>query len=425
MYQTARRAAVSVIAAALFLSVTAMVPAQAANEAKIEVGDFSEAVESARLGAAKRPQARDVDTTSESMSVQAAAGPEDCLTGFFDDDLLALRYAGPNRYETAVCVSFWNWWDHDDNSDPDALKAQAVVLARGDIFPDALSGGPLAAHVEGPLLLTRPTSLPSAVLTEIKRVLAPGGDIYLLGGTSSISNSIRNQLAAEGYQITRLFGPNRYETAIEVAKQLPDTSNFFFATGRNFPDALGAGTAAAALTLAAKHSGDPDFRPFPLLLTADDTLPGVVADFVLDRADQFGEATLVTAGGWATRAVEDAFGEDSIAASYWGTNRYETAALIAEDIFTDFDTGELVGWGVGLATGTNFPDALAATPMLAIFGQPLLLTNPTSLNSHTRAFLNAHRGEGGIPGEVRLLEVFGGTSTVSNSVMNAAADAFS
>ena len=56
-----------------------------------------------------------------------------------------IRLAGVDRVDTAVKIS--------QNSFPANGSANAVVLARGDIFPDALAGAPLAVAKGGPLLL--------------------------------------------------------------------------------------------------------------------------------------------------------------------------------------------------------------------------------------------------------------------------------
>src|SRR5918996_2751915 len=60
------------------------------------------------------------------------------------------RFGGSDSYETAIAVSKAAWADG---------AARAVVLARGDEFPDALSGVPLAAHTHAPLLITPPAAL--------------------------------------------------------------------------------------------------------------------------------------------------------------------------------------------------------------------------------------------------------------------------
>ena len=352
---------------------------------------------------------------SSTLSLESSAASEECITVGGDEALTVLRYAGENRYETAVCVSFWAWPDHDD-PDSSEFTADAVVLARGDLFPDALAGGPLAAHAEGPLLLTPPDGLHPATAQEIERVLAPGGLVYLLGGTSALSTNVQQQLTAAGYQTKRLAGSNRYHTSVVIADELPDTSNFFFATGLNFPDALAAGTAAAALTLGAKYDQDPETRPFAVLLTADQQMPTAVADFAWDRGFQFGVWTLLTAGGQADAAAVAEFGTVNLADRYVGVNRYATTTEIAEAIYTDVN-GELIGLGVGLATGLNFPDALAASAYLAWFGQPLLITGST-LSGPTATFLADHAGEGS------FLEAFGGTGALSQPVLDAAEAAF-
>lgn len=61
-----------------------------------------------------------------------------------------------------------------------------------------------------------------------------------------------------------------------------------------------------------------------------------------------------------------------------------------------------------MATGANYPDALAATPAAAAHGGPLLLTPPTSLPTNVKSEI------------VRLkpaaIVVVGGSSVVSNAV---------
>ncbi|MFC7612407.1 cell wall-binding repeat-containing protein [Actinokineospora soli] len=169
----------------------------------------------------------------------AAAGPETCRTTTAGEGVTMYRYAGLNRYETAVCASFWTWYDHVDTT-PDVPKANAVVLARGDAFPDALAGGPLAGYVNGPLLLTSPTTLLPSVKAEIQRVLKPGGTVYLLGGTGSLSSGVASSITSLGYTAKRLAGADRYQTAIRIAQEMPTTNLFFVTTGTNFPDALAA-----------------------------------------------------------------------------------------------------------------------------------------------------------------------------------------
>ena len=165
------------------------------------------------------------------------------------------RLAGANRYDTAVAIS--------QSAFPVDGSADAVVIATGTNFPDALAAASLAAQVNGPVLLTPTATLPASVAAEIER-LDPD-IIYIIGGTAAISTAVANQLA--GFAPTeRLSGANRYDTAIAISQEaFPAGADIVYvAVGTNFPDAL-AGAAQAAAAGA------------PVLLTPTNSLPASVA----------------------------------------------------------------------------------------------------------------------------------------------------
>jgi hypothetical protein len=65
-------------------------------------------------------------------------------------------------------------------------------------------------------------------------------------------------------------------------RDTPGTSTFFFATGRNFPDGLAAGDAAAMWSFFA--SQDPTFPAMAVLLTNDKVMPQVTANYHIPLA---------------------------------------------------------------------------------------------------------------------------------------------
>ncbi|MEY9926929.1 hypothetical protein ABH926_001554 [Catenulispora sp. GP43] len=152
------------------------------------------------------------------------------------------RISGSDRYGTAIAVSRSAWTSG---------SARAVVLARGDEAPDALSGVPSAAHVGGPLLLTDPAALEATTRAEIDRVLggpASHRTVYILGGESAVSPAIEKGLVSAGYRVVRYFGADRAGTALSVAQQaFPSAPGAVIATGTDFADALAAGPLAADL----------------------------------------------------------------------------------------------------------------------------------------------------------------------------------
>ena len=94
------------------------------------------------------------------------------------------RLAGQtNRYQTAAAISQFAF-----------PTSETAFVANGTNFPDALAGGPSGGAYGGPVLLTTPTSAQPAMLQELQR-LQPSR-IFILGGTSSVSQTVVNQINA-------------------------------------------------------------------------------------------------------------------------------------------------------------------------------------------------------------------------------------
>ena len=279
------------------------------------------------------------------------------------------RVAGADRIETAVQACFF----YDG-------AAGAVVLARSDDYPDALAGAPLASAKHAPLLLTDPAALDPRVLAEIKRVLPTGGTVYLLGGLTALSQAVQDAITSAGFQAVRYNGTDRYDTALQIAtKGLNDPSIIFLTTGTNFADALSAGAAAG-------------FKTGALLLTNGTTMPPSVTAYLQAHPSD----SLYAVGGPAATASPSAIG-------ITGSDRYDTAKKVA----TTFFNQPLV---IGIASGVNFPDALAGGATIAEGGGPLLLTKPDALPTPTQDYLTGEAPNGPLP------IIFGGTAAVSDTV---------
>ncbi len=190
-------------------------------------------------------------------------------------------------------------------------------------------------------------------------------------------------------EVTRIAGPDRYGTAARVAQGFePGVRTVYVATGRNFPDALAAAARAGAL------GG-------PVLLVGTDSVPAATRT-ELERLDP---ATVVIAGGTAvvSERVERTLRSllpDAAVSRRAGGDRYETAARIAA-AFSRAD-------GVYVASGANFPDALAGAARAADHRAPVLLVRPGSVPAAT-----AQQLERLAPDRIVLL---GGTAAVSTAV---------
>jgi putative cell wall-binding protein len=265
------------------------------------------------------------------------------------------RIGGADRYATAAAISKATF----------PVGVPVAYVATGANFPDALAGAAAAGKSGGPVLLTTPDALPAATATELGR-LKPGR-IVVLGSTAVVSDAVKAALAAytDG-TVTRIGGADRYATAAKISKATFPTGVevAYVATGANFPDAL-AGAAAAA-----KTGG-------PVLLVEADTIPAPIAAELTrlapGRIVVLGSTAVVSA---SVMAALDAYTDGSVT-RLGGADRYATAAAISKATF---------GPGVPtsyVATGANFPDALAGAAAAGRTGGPVLLVGQWSVPAPT------------------------------------------
>lgn len=148
------------------------------------------------------------------------------------------RAAGVDRYATAAQLS-------EGAFEPGVPVA---YVATGLNFPDALAAGAAGAHFGGPVLLTKGDTLQPVTATELAR-LKPER-IVVVGGADVVSSNTEVQLRSLAPEVVRLAGADRWETSRAVARDMRGTREaamVALATGADFPDALSAGPAVAAL----------------------------------------------------------------------------------------------------------------------------------------------------------------------------------
>ena len=299
------------------------------------------------------------------------------------------RLAGADRYATAVAISQYGF-------QPQSLAAQfAVTVASGTNFPDALAAGPVAAAQGGPLLLVpQDGALPAAVSVELRRLNPSRVDIA--GGTAAVSSVVQSELQgfARPGTVFRWAGQNRYETAAKLAGLTGGLGKtVFIATGASFPDALGGSADAGRLGGA-------------LMLTDRYALPQATA-----TALSSGKPTkVVILGGVAVIdpavlvQIKALLIPGATMERWAGADRYATAAAIS---LKTYPLGATTAY---LASGENYPDALAGAPVAARAGAPLLLTGRDCVPASTRAELTRLRATN--------IVVLGGTSAVSEAAAN-------
>ncbi len=263
------------------------------------------------------------------------------------------RIGGSDRYGTSVGLSTASF----------APNVPILYIASGIGYPDALSAGAAASKQGVPLLIVDPDFVPASVLAEIAR-LNPT-KIVIVGGAGAVSESVQAELAGLCDEIERVDGENRYVVSRALALSAfgeGGSDYVYLADGRNFPDALSAGGAAAK-------------RSAPVILI-DGSLPEIDAETIA-TLQLLGVTKVIIAGGQA--AVSSGI-ESSLASTFatvtrlGGATRYATAGSINRDAFGDADT-------VYVAVGTNFPDALSGVPVAALTGSPLYIVESSCIPS--------------------------------------------
>ncbi|WP_165769016.1 cell wall-binding repeat-containing protein [Virgibacillus profundi] len=294
--------------------------------------------------------------------------------------------SGERRYETSVSIANFGWhWD----------QPSSVVIGRGDIPIDALTGSVLAAKLDSPLLLTQNNELTESVEKELDR-LQPD-KVYILGGdktaiSPAVEAKLKNKFGKKS--VHRISGTDRYETAFEVAKEVGNSkavNEIFVTTGDE--------SSSDPLAIA-PYAGE---NNIPILLTRNNKLDRNVIKFIQD----YGVKKVTIIGG--TEAVSttvvnhlDTLVDNVERVS--GKTRYSTNTEIIEKYYNKADISKIF-----VSQGLEIADALAASPLAAKENSPIILTRTENVPREVKKWMN------GYITEKPNLYFLGGKNAISNN----------
>jgi putative cell wall-binding protein len=192
----------------------------------------------------------------------------------------------------------------------------------------------------------------------------------------------------------RFAGENRFQTAKLIAEEFDSGSvdNVILTSGNNFPDALSAGVLAKKLKA-------------PILLV-DSKAEGSNEAFTYISGHLSKDGTVYIIGGTGIIGMDfntrlTGMGYQNVV-RIGGTDRYETALLIAQRLAVENKTPLVI------ASGESFPDAMSISGFAADKGWPILLAGKDYLAAGVKNYLAA-----GQPSQVYIV---GGTGVVSAAV---------
>ena len=298
--------------------------------------------------------------------------PNSSLAKFLSSDQTSMRISGPGRVETSIEISRF-----------ENTKSKTVILADARNYPDALAASNLTGGRYSVILVQN--QLSQAIINEIVRLEAQ--DLIILGGTNSISEDIERGLANIGgiKNISRIAGENRYDTCQKIFNHAKKKS-LILASGEKFPDAL-------ATSSILDQAG--------LLLTKSGQLPSEVQAAI----EALNHDSFLIVGG--ENSVQEGLASGianqfqyASHARISGNNRYETSTKIGD---------RLVSSTVILASGENFPDALAASTLAQKIEAPILLVSKDKIDQSVIDYFKNHN--------IKKVLVVGGQLSISDKTL--------
>ncbi len=256
---------------------------------------------------------------------------------------------GTDRYDTAVRLSKGQF-----------TTANTVMIANGGALADGLAATPLATFKKAPLLLTGASSLPEGTKGEIKRLGAKNA--IIVGGATVVNDNVIKELKALGVtNVERIGGTDRYDTSLEIAKYIDencyDVSKVVISNGLGQADALSIASVAGRDKMA-------------IVLVEKDKVPAKVYSWLqgetLQNAYIIGGTTVVADS--VLNKVNGITSENITKNRLGGKDRYATNAMVIDKFY-----GSVVN-KTYIAKGLQLIDALAAGPVAALNGSPVVLS---------------------------------------------------
>ena len=314
-----------------------------------------------------------------------------------DSGVQVQRLFGLDRYETAIVIAdrLAKQLQIDYSK---GQQFQAVILASGNNWPDAISGTALAKLNNAPiLLLDSIVNAPGSQDTfdYIKNHVNFNGKVFILGGKGVMPEEFTQYLVGIGFSpsnVQQIGGANRDETSLMIAKTV-GSHGLKIVSDENFYDAITASPLEIDWMSGTQTS--------ILLLPRDGIVPDEEKEYIMSRS-------LVAIGDICSTAnLKSLYPYPSLGVISNGGSEYATNSM---DIGQSFNT-------VVIATGEDYPDALTGSVLASSIGSEIILVKndsipPESLNNLKKVVPTSEGGK------IQNIIVLGGDAAVSENVVN-------
>ncbi|BDR63632.1 cell wall-binding repeat-containing protein [Clostridium tetani] len=291
------------------------------------------------------------------------------------------RIYGQNRIETSIKISEKGWKD----------GSKVAIIVQGYNYADALCASPLAKKYNAPIILTASSKLDESAIKELKRLNVE--KVFIAGGKAVVSEEVEKQLRSLNVKdIKRLYGQNRYETSLEVAKELGNPKEIFITSGNGYADSL------SIAPIAAKKGA-------PILFSDKNSLKDSVKKYI----DTVNSSKIYVIGGQGVitdNAVKNIKNLERLS----GQDRFETNKNVLSKFKDElkFDNIYIVQ-GAG-TKGNEFADALSCSALAAQNSAPIVLTYK-NINKNLKNFVRENLKDSS------KITIIGGEANVPSSIM--------
>ena len=254
------------------------------------------------------------------------------------------RVSGADRSRTAIAAA------EELKKVLGVKKFDAIILASGEGFADALAGSYLAVKKNAPILLVQNKTI-ELNKNYILENLAEGGTVYILGGPVAVPAKMEDAL--KGLNVVRLQGVTRIETNLLILEEAGvNDEEILICTGWEFADSL----SASATGL-----------PILMLNPKKNVLTDGQRAFLQKHSDN--SYTIIGGTAAISQKLEDDV-EAIVGETYRvaGATREVTSVMVAKRYFDSPDYAVV-------AYSRNFPDGLCGGPLAHTMNAPLLLVD--------------------------------------------------
>ena len=287
------------------------------------------------------------------------------------------RIFGDNRYQTAIKSS-------QNLRNPCNL----AFVASGESIVDALTVSYASAIFKIPVFLTSKNSIDTETVEEMKRLEVK--QAVIIGGVNVVSENVANRLNNNGINVNRIYGKDRYDTAIQLIEDIKksgkiDTNKIFLCLGNSYADAL------SIASVTAKEGGI-------ILLTDGNTLTGGTKAYITSEAD------VKIIGGNAVisdKLEREIKSMGANVSKIYGNDRYETSLKIYDNYYKPIGVKTIY-----LANGDTMVDALTGTALAYKDQTGLLLTNKSKMINSMKLVVKG----------MKRLRVLGGNQVVQDNI---------